>query len=101
MPAWVPLVGRRRVPGPIVFGIGLTGVVGLVYVVGSSIANWEDVNGFADQPGSGWEVVMVACYAPAAAWPLLLLALTVDHARRRGREAASEPVRTPPGGSRT
>ena len=85
VPAVVPLLGRRRVPWRVVVGLSSLGLVGLAYVVARSIADWNSVSGFADQPGSRWELVMIACYAPVVAWPMLLLVVTVDYVRRRGR----------------
>lgn len=83
VPAWVPVLRGRRVP---VASVGITAVAGAVVVTGIvvlSIEHWNQVSGFADRSTSGWALLMLACYLPAALWPLLLLAVTVAHVRRR------------------
>lgn len=43
------------------------------------------MSGFADHPTSGWALLMDACYAPAAPWAPLVIAVTVTYLRRRVR----------------
>lgn len=83
VPGWVPGVGGRRPPAGVVVGCGLLGAVLVAWICAMSVRKWDQVSGFADQPDSGWSLLMVACYAPALLWSPLLVAVTVDHGRRR------------------
>ena len=82
-PAWMPLIGGRRVPpGPVV-AVALLGSLALTYIwVGAALAyaGNEFGDGFA---GSGWEALFVAAYAPLLAWGPLVAAVTFDYWRRR------------------
>ena len=82
-PAWMPLIGGRRVPpGPVV-AVALLGSLALTYIwVGAALAyaGNELGDGFA---GSGWEALFVAAYAPLLAWGPLVAAVTFDYWRRR------------------
>jgi hypothetical protein len=85
VPRGVPLLGGRPVPVAVPALVAVTGAVVVAGIVGLSVVHWSDVSGFADRPGSGWAVLMDACYAPVAAWAPLLLAVTWAYVRRRGQ----------------
>lgn len=82
LPGWVPVFGGRRLPTAAVVGASLTGVGVVGWIGVMSVRNWDRVSGFADQPGSRWELLMAACYAPALLWAPLLLAVTGSYVRR-------------------
>jgi hypothetical protein len=83
LPGWVPLMSGRRIPVwlPTLVAVGGAAIVTCLIVL--SITNWSHVSGFADNPRSGWAMLMMACYVPAALWPPLLLAATYSYVRRR------------------
>jgi len=83
VPAWVPVLRDRRIPAWPVVVLALAGAVAAGAVVVLSIANWPRVSGFDGRLTSGWALLMAACYAPAALWPVLLISVTVAYARRR------------------
>ncbi len=82
-PAWVPGLRRRSIPATPVALVAVVGAVAVMVICLLSIVNWDQVSGFADQPDSGWAVVMALCYLPAVLWGPLLMAVTVDYWRRR------------------
>lgn len=82
VPARAPLVGDRPLAVWLVAGSAVAGALVSAIVV-LSIVHWPGVSGFADRPGSGWALLMLACYAPAALWPPLLLATTAAYIQRR------------------
>ncbi len=82
-PAWMPLIGGRRVPAGPVVAVALLGSLALMYIwVGAALAyaGGELGDGFA---GSGWEALFVASYAPLLLWGPLVAAVTFDYWRRR------------------
>jgi hypothetical protein len=76
-------VGDRRIPtwAPVLLALG--GAAAVSYLIVLSVIHGSGVSGFADRPGSGWARLMLACYAPAALWPVLLLIVTYSYACRR------------------
>lgn len=86
VPPCMPFVGGRQPPPPVIVGASLAGATVVTYICIMSVLNWNQVSGFADQPGSGWANVMAACYAPALLWAPLLLAVTADYRRRAGSQ---------------
>ncbi|MFF5051704.1 hypothetical protein ACFY1S_00760 [Micromonospora sp. NPDC000663] len=72
----------------LVVPIAVAGAAIVAVIVVLSVVNWPSVSGFADRPTSGWALLMIACYLPAALWPPLLLAVTAAHVRRRRRVTA-------------
>jgi hypothetical protein len=82
-PAWMPLIGGRRVPpGPVVT-VALLGSLALMYLwVGTALAYAGDELGDSFV-GSGWEALFVAAYAPLLLWGPLVAAVTFDYWRRR------------------
>jgi hypothetical protein len=85
-PAWMPLIGGRRVPPGPVAAVALLGSLALMYIwVGAALAYAGDelADGFM---ASGWEALFVAAYAPLLLWGPLVAAVTFDYWRRhRGR----------------
>ncbi len=88
-PAWVPLVGGRPIPLSVVLTVSIMGAITVFTICVMSVVTWDRVSGFADQPGSGWAVLMAACYLPALLWGPLLLIVTGEHWWRR-RSSGSE-----------
>jgi len=88
VPEWVPGLGGRRIPVWPVVLLALAGAVAVAAVVVLSVANWSRVSGFEGRLTSGWALLMAACYAPAALWPVLLVTVTVAYARRRSSPPA-------------
>lgn len=85
VPAGLPLLGGRRLPTVLVATTAVLGAAGVLVLVCLSVVHWPSVSGFGDRPTSGWALLMVACYAPSALWPPLLLAVTAAYVRRRRR----------------
>ncbi len=83
VPRWVPGVGGRRIPPLLVVVPAALGAMVVAALSVMSVVSWDNVSGFADQPGSGWAKLMAACYVPAAAWGPLLMAATIAYWRRR------------------
>ena len=81
-PAWIPLIGGRRVPpGPVVV-VALLGSLVLTYLwVGAAraYASGELRDGFVS---AGWEALFVVAYAPLLLWGPLVAAVTFDYWRR-------------------
>ncbi|MGH9271609.1 MAG: hypothetical protein ACRDZ2_10090 [Ilumatobacteraceae bacterium] len=98
LPSSVPTAGSHQLPVAVVVGVSLAGAAVVAWICVMGVRNWSDVSGFADQPDSAWSTVMAACYAPALLWSPFLVAVTVDHWRRRRRrhrdESATEPSST-------
>ncbi|MFF0531008.1 hypothetical protein ACFYT3_21800 [Nocardia amikacinitolerans] len=87
-PRWFGSVAGRQVPPALPAITATVGAVAVLLIVAMSARNWDRVSGFADRPDSGWARLMAACYAPAALWPVLLLAVTADYWRRHRRLSA-------------
>ncbi len=84
-PAWMPLIGGRRVPPELVAAVALLGSLALMYIwVGAALAyaGNELGDGFAS---SGWEALFVAAYAPLLLWGPLVAVVTFDYWRRSVR----------------
>ena len=96
-PDWVPLVGGRRIPLWLPALLAISGAAVVTCLVVLSVINWSQVSGFADRPRSGWALLMVACYLPAALWPPLLLAVTYSYIRRRNDRERHTPTATTTG----
>ncbi|MDV9188929.1 hypothetical protein R6L23_12010 [Streptomyces sp. SR27] len=82
-PRWMPLLGGRRVNPAAATGAALAGVAGLC-----AIAGWGAYASYADLgPGvpasAAQDALLIACYAPLLAWPVLLAAVAVAYHRRR------------------
>jgi hypothetical protein len=82
-PAWMPLIGGRRVPHRPVAAVALLGSLALTYIwTGAALAYADDRLG-DDFLGSGWEVLFLVAYAPLLLWGPLVAAVTFDFWRRR------------------
>ncbi|MFJ8661283.1 hypothetical protein [Streptomyces sp. NPDC093795] len=82
-PRWMPFLGGRRVNPAAATGAALAGVAGLC-----AIAAWGVYAAYADLgpdvPATpAQDALLIACYAPLAAWPVLLAAVAVAYYRRR------------------
>ncbi len=53
VPARIPILGGRRLPGWLVAGAAVAGALLVADVVGLSITHWSSVSGFSDRPASG------------------------------------------------
>ncbi|RJO75564.1 hypothetical protein D5S18_14105 [Nocardia panacis] len=84
-PRWIPWLGGRRVWPAVPATVSLAGGLAVAAIVVVSALRWDGVSGFADNPHSPWAKLMIACYAPAALWPILLFAVTGDYIRRHLR----------------
>ena len=87
VPAWVPrLRGRRIPPAAVVLPATVGGVLLIVIwsfaLIGVFTGRIEQFTG-----GTGWWVLMVACYLPAMLWGPLLLCVTYLYHRRRAAGA--------------
>lgn len=83
LPRRAPVLGGRRVPVALVVVLAGAGIMAVTDVVVLSVRHWDQVSGFADRSGSGWALLMDACYLPAVLWPVLLLVVTAAHVHRR------------------
>ncbi|OKJ66906.1 hypothetical protein [Streptomyces sp. CB02261] len=82
-PLWLPFLGGRRVNPAAATGAALAGAAGLC-----AIAAWGVYASYADLgPGipatAAQNALLIACYAPLGAWPVLLVAVAVAYHRRR------------------
>lgn len=92
-PRWMPFLGGRRVNPAAATGAALAGAAGLCAIVGWGVyASYADLGpGIQGTPAQ--EALLVACYAPLLAWPVLLTAVAVAYRRRRrddGRRGAAQ-----------
>lgn len=86
-------LGGRAFPGGAVVATAILGASIVGWMTIMSLRNWEQVSGFGDDRRSGWARLMIACYAPAALWAPMLLAVTWDRWRRRRRgRPTSAPI---------
>ncbi|MFI8824336.1 hypothetical protein [Streptomyces sp. NPDC053431] len=82
-PRWMPLLGGRPVNPTAATAAALAGVAGLcaLAVWGAYAAHAGLGPGIPVSPAQ--DAVLVACYAPLVAWPVLLAAVAVAYHRRR------------------
>ena len=82
VPSWVPRLGGRRIPPRVVVIPAAIGGVLLTLIWAFALHNV--MTGHLDEiSGTGWFVVLSACYLPALLWGPLLLWLTYLYHRRR------------------
>lgn len=84
-PRWMPFLGGRRVNPAAATGVAFAGVAGLC-----AIAAWGVYASVADLgPGipasPAQDALLIACYAPLLAWPVLVAAVAASYYRRRTR----------------
>lgn len=93
VPQWVPALGGRRVPTLTAVIPATLGAIGLMAVIALVTYNWftleaidpdnavdGDLRPLSKRPEATWALWT---YSPMAAWPSLLLAVTVAYYRRR------------------
>ena len=82
VPAWFPRIGGRRIPRMAVVVPAALGAIALALIWGYA---FRDFPSPPDMQFShdGWQVLLVACYAPLVLWAPLLAAVTYAYWRRR------------------
>ncbi|GAA1958291.1 hypothetical protein [Catenulispora subtropica] len=98
VPRRLPLLGGRRIPVkaaviPACVGAGVLALVAVYFFVNMTVLHWHFSPAVGDKGTpqshlevSGWSrVLFTACYLPAIAWPVLVVACTVAYYRRRTR----------------
>ncbi|MFI7007554.1 hypothetical protein [Streptomyces sp. NPDC050145] len=87
VPSWIPLVGGRRLPVPVVVVPALLGGLGATMMWGGFLLSILGVPGYEAPPADSpaWELLFDVCVLPATLWGPLVLALTVQYAVRRRR----------------
>ncbi|MGW6963989.1 hypothetical protein ACWGET_08065 [Streptomyces zaomyceticus] len=82
-PRWMPFLGGRRVNPAAATGAALAGAAGLCAIAGWGVyASYADLGpGIPATPAQ--DALLIACYAPLLAWPVLLTAVAVAYRRRR------------------
>ncbi|MFD9904151.1 hypothetical protein [Streptomyces sp. NPDC059063] len=97
-PAWIPLVGGRRLPPAVALIPAALGGLGATALFGPFTLGALGVPAFAfDEFDTGaWEALFRVCVLPVGLWGPLVLALTVHYYRRRrtSARAASPSVST-------
>lgn len=96
VPAWVPLIGGRRVPRhaatvPALLGAAVLTAMSAAALTGSWTGNISEPE--APQGAAFW--VMTACYAPMLAWGPLLGAVAVAYHVRRSAAVPGLPAPAP------
>lgn len=87
LPAWVPIVGGRRVPPmPVVVLAAIGGLVMTAVTVMMGLT-WFGVIDGVPYENVWWEVLATTAVAPIAVWGPILLALTAAYHLRRRRPA--------------
>ncbi|KQX49663.1 hypothetical protein ASE09_22340 [Streptomyces sp. Root66D1] len=92
-PRRLPFLGGRRVNPTAATGAALAGVAGLCAIAGwGAYASYAGLGpGVPASPAQ--DALLIACYAPLLAWPVLLAAVAVAYHRRRrhgGRGGAGQ-----------
>ncbi|MEU2392441.1 hypothetical protein [Streptomyces sp. NPDC007369] len=87
VPRWVPRLGGRRIPPLVAVVPALTGAFLLVALIAWFVyANATGIGqGTIGSPAQ--DLFLLACYLPLAAWPPLLIAVTLAYHRRRAAPA--------------
>jgi hypothetical protein len=84
VPAWIPLIGGRRIPPYAVIAPAALGALALQAIWTFAFVNVFRLGlGFSSP---GWEALLIACYLPLLAWAPLLAATTWAYWRRRCRD---------------
>lgn len=84
-PRWMPFLGGRRVNATAATTTAFAGVAGLCALAGwGAYASYADLGpGIPATPAQ--DALLITCYTPLLAWPVLLAAVAVAyHRRRRG-----------------
>src|SRR5262245_61089427 len=85
VPAWLPVIGGRRVAPFAAIVPASAGAVALALIWAWGFRHFPNVGslGFAN---AGWHALMLACYLPLLLWAPLLAAVTYGYYRRRCRD---------------
>ena len=84
-PAWLPVIGGRRVAPMAAVVPAAVGAVVLAFLWAWAFRNFPDM-GDLEFSGAGGRVLLVACYAPLLLWAPLLGAVTYTYYLRRCRK---------------
>lgn len=82
------VLGGRVVPTGLAVTVATTGAVAVIAICVISVAQWQQIIGFAGLPASGWYELVTAAYLPAVLWGPLVLTVTWAYWRRRSRSRA-------------
>ncbi|MFE1953695.1 hypothetical protein ACFW9D_24880 [Streptomyces sp. NPDC059524] len=87
VPSWIPLVGGRRLPVPVVLVPAVLGGLGATMLWGGFLLSILGAPGYEAPPAdsAAWELLFDVCVLPATLWGPLVLALTVQYVLRRRR----------------
>ncbi len=85
VPAWIPLIGGRRIPPWPVIVVAALGALSLALIWGFAFRNFPTLPD-VEYEHVGWHILLIACYAPLLAWAPLLAAVTYAYYRRRCRD---------------
>jgi len=82
-PRWMPFLGGRRVNPRAATGAAFAGVAGLCAIVAWGVyASIADLGpGIPASPAQ--DALLIACYTPLLAWPVLVAAVAASYYRRR------------------
>ncbi len=83
-PAWIPVIGGRRIPPSAVIVPAAIGTVMLALIWAYAFRDFPNV-GEIEYTHTAWKVLLIACYTPLMLWAPLLAAVTVAYYRRRCR----------------
>ncbi|MGK5640925.1 hypothetical protein ACSNOK_21810 [Streptomyces sp. URMC 126] len=95
VPAWIPVVGGKRVPPFAAIVPATLGGLGATAFWTPTLLHWLRVPGFTDGVGfssTGWDVLAKVCVLPGMTWGPLVLVLTYAYYVRRCRPAADGRV---------
>jgi hypothetical protein len=84
-PAWLPIIGGRRVAPSAAVVPAALGAVALAFIWGWAFRDFPHV-GEIDFSGPSGHVLLVVCYLPLLLWAPLLAAVTYAYYQRRCRD---------------
>lgn len=91
VPRWSPVAPSRRMPMSAVVGCGLIGAILVLTLCVLSVAHWGQVDPLGDaRTVSGWSYLCWSCYLIVPAWPVLLIATSIEYWKAR-RRTSTEP----------
>jgi len=85
VPAWIPLLGGRRIPPRPVVATAAMGALFLALIWGFAFRNFPTLPD-VEWSHDGWYALFLACYTPLLLWAPLLAAVTYGYYRRRCRD---------------
>ncbi|MFG1622392.1 hypothetical protein [Kribbella sp. NPDC049227] len=95
LPAWIPVLGGRRVPPKAAVVPASIGSVALLLLWSPNPLMFTDLFYDPLEPQGGWQILMGSVYLPLVLWGPLLAAVTLAYHRRT--VAGHEPVLEEPG----